>query len=78
MKSDNMKSSGINDIKFVGLMCMTLGLAPFFPEPHIFGKIRWIMGGAHGMGAMDWFDTLLHGLPWILMVRLLFMKILKR
>lgn len=50
------------------LACLTLGLAPFVPEPHIWSKIRWIAGGAVGMGAMDWFDVLLHGTPWILLV----------
>lgn len=55
---------------FVLIACLTLGLAPFFPEPHILGKIRWIMGGAKGMEAMDWFDVLLHGTPWLLLLRL--------
>jgi hypothetical protein len=45
--------------------CLTLGLAPFTPEPHIVGKIRWILGGAHGMTLVDWGDTLMHGLPWV-------------
>jgi hypothetical protein len=44
---------------------LTLGLAPFAPEPHILGKLRWIAGGAVGMGGMDWFDVLLHGAPWV-------------
>lgn len=44
---------------------LTLGLAPFVPEPHIVGKVRWVMGGAEGMLAMDYFDLLLHGFPWI-------------
>jgi len=47
---------------------LTLGLAPFVPEPHIIGKIRWIVGGAVGMSAMDWFDVLLHGTPWLLLI----------
>ena len=47
------------------LFSLTLGLAPFAPEPHIVGKIRWIMGGAVGMKPKDWFDTLLHGAPWV-------------
>lgn len=50
------------------LLCLTLGLAPFFPEPHIVGKIRWISGGAHGMQMMDWLDVLLHGFPWVLLI----------
>jgi hypothetical protein len=59
----------LNDWKFWGLVSLTLGLAPFFPEPHIWGKLRWIAGGAVGMQPMDWFDTLMHGLPWILFIR---------
>lgn len=47
------------------LLCLTLGLAPFVPEPHIWGKLKWIAGGAVGMQPMDYFDVLLHGAPWI-------------
>lgn len=46
------------------LASLTLGLMPFVPEPHIVGKIKWIAGGAVGMGPMDWFDVVLHGFPW--------------
>jgi hypothetical protein len=58
-----------NDPRFLIVMCLTLGLAPFVPEPHIWGKIRWIMGGGHGMKAMDHFDFLMHGVPWFLLLR---------
>ncbi|MCB9187066.1 MAG: hypothetical protein H6601_10030 [Flavobacteriales bacterium] len=44
---------------------LTLGLAPFAPEPHIVGKIRWVAGGAIGMTGMDWFDLVFHGFPWV-------------
>lgn len=64
-----------NDWKLVLAGCLTLGLAPFLPEPHIVGKIRWIMGGAVGMQLMDWFDTIFHGLPWILLMRLIVLRI---
>lgn len=47
---------------------LTLGLAPFVPEPHIVGKLRWVAGGAHGMQAMDYFDLLFHGAPWLLLL----------
>lgn len=50
------------------ILCLTLGLAPFFPEPHIWGKLRWVAGGAVGMQLIDWFDLLFHGLPWILLL----------
>jgi hypothetical protein len=64
----------INDWRFVLLACLTLGLAPYTPEPHIWGKVRWLAGGAAGMQPMDWFDLLLHGLPWLLLIRLLVLK----
>lgn len=63
-----------NNWQLVGVACVTLGLAPFFPEPHIWGKIKWIAGGGVGMQGMDWFDTLFHGLPWLLLIRLLVLK----
>ena len=56
------------------LLCLTLGLAPFVPEPHLLGKIKWIAGGANGMTAMDWFDVTLHGSPFIYLIY----KILKK
>lgn len=62
--------------KNLGLFLMAslfLGLAPFVPEPHVWGKLKWLMGGGafsgeHPMGAMDWFDLLMHGLPWVLLL----------
>lgn len=57
--------------KNLGLFAMaslTLGLAPFAPEPHIWGKLKWIAGGAKNMQFMDWFDVLLHGTPWLLLL----------
>lgn len=55
-------------IKLWLIATLTLGLAPFAPEPHIVGKLRWIKGGAVGMQGMDWFDTLLHGTPWVMLI----------
>lgn len=68
----------INNWKIVTALCLTLGLAPFLPEPHIWGKLRWVAGGARGMGGMDWFDLLFHGLPWLLLLRLLIVAFLRR
>lgn len=47
------------------LASLTLGLAPFVPEPHLVGKLRWVAGGAVGMGGADWFDLVFHGAPWV-------------
>jgi len=56
---------------------LTLGLAPYFPEPHIWGKIKWIMGGAVGMKPVDYFDLVFHGMPFILIIRFGFNAIKK-
>ena len=55
----------MNNWKLWLLASLTLGLAPFSPEPHLFGKIRWILGGANGMGLMDWWDFIMHGFPFV-------------
>lgn len=65
----------INDWRFVILICLTLGLAPYFPEPHLWGKLRWVAGGAKGMALIDWFDLVLHGFPWLLLLRLVIVKL---
>lgn len=46
------------------IAALTLGLAPFVPEPHI-----WKQLVALGRGTIhefiDWFDLVLHGFPWV-------------
>jgi hypothetical protein len=66
-----------NDWRIIVLLCLTLGLAPFFPEPHIIGKIKWLIGGANGMTIKDYFDVLLHGFPFVLLIRLIITKFRK-
>lgn len=55
-------------LRFAIIASLTLGLAPFSPEPHIWGKLKWIAGGAKGMGLIDWGDTLMHGATWVLLI----------
>ena len=50
------------------LASLTFGLAPFSPEPHVWEKIQWVFAGAHGMKPIDWFDLVLHGTPWIMLL----------
>lgn len=64
-----------NNTRIWILASLTLGLAPFLPEPHIVGKLRWIAGGAVGMAPIDWFDTVLHGTPWALLILSLILKL---
>jgi hypothetical protein len=65
----------LNEWKLLLLLCLTLGLAPYSPEPHIWGKLRWLAGGAKGMQAIDYFDLVLHGTPFILLLRFLILKL---
>ena len=57
----------MKNIIYALVLSLTLGLAPFTPEPHIWGKLKWIAGGANGMQVMDWFDLAMHGAPWVLL-----------
>jgi hypothetical protein len=66
-----------NDWKLVLMACLLLGLAPFVPEPHILGKLRWVAGGAVGMKPLDWLDLAWHGLPWVLLLRLVLINLFK-
>jgi hypothetical protein len=68
----------ISNWRLILVACLTLGLAPFVPEPHIWGKLRWIAGGAAGMQPMDWFDTLLHGMPWLLLIAVIAARLIKK
>jgi hypothetical protein len=54
--------------KLFAIASLTLGLAPFTPEPHLWGKLKWLYGGAVGMKPADWFDLIMHGTPWLLLV----------
>jgi hypothetical protein len=64
----------LNNWKLWLVVSLTLGLAPFVPEPHLIGKLRWLMGGAVGMKPIDWFDLVQHGFPLVLLFRALFLK----
>lgn len=65
----------LNDWRVIILLCLTFGLAPFYPEPHLWGKIKWIAGGANGMQAHEWLDVVMHGYPFVLLMRLIIVKL---
>jgi len=46
---------------------LTLGLAPFVPEPHLFEKLRMLTAGELSR-PIDIFDLLMHGAPWLLLL----------
>ncbi len=49
------------------IAALTLGLAPFLPEPHIWEKLRMLVQGALTR-PVDIFDLVMHGAPWLLIV----------
>lgn len=49
------------------LGCLTIGLLPFKPAPHIWKQITNIWYG-RPMLVIDWFDLLMHGAPWLLLI----------
>ncbi|WP_421978786.1 hypothetical protein [Roseivirga seohaensis] len=67
-KQSETDEKGNGNLKLAIVLVLTLGLAPFTPEPHIWGKIKWVMGGANGMQIMDYFDLVLHGTPWVYLI----------
>lgn len=46
---------------------VTLGLAPFVPEPHIWEKLKMLAAGSLTQ-PIDIFDLAMHGLPWLLLL----------
>ncbi len=48
------------------LAALTLGLAPFVPEPHIWEKLRLLANGQLSR-PLDIFDLILHAAPWVLL-----------
>ena len=48
-------------------VALTLGLAPFVPEPHLLEKLKMLAAGTLSR-PIDIFDLLYHGAPWLLLV----------
>ena len=52
---------------FAILAALTLGLAPFTPEPHLWEKLRMLAAGTLAR-PIDIFDLCLHAAPWFLLI----------
>lgn len=48
------------------ILCLTLGLAPFVPEPHLVEKLRMLAQGQL-VRPIDMFDLALHGTPFVVL-----------
>ena len=51
----------------LGVAALTLGLAPFVPEPHIWEKLKMLANGELHR-PIDIFDLLMHGAPVVLLL----------
>jgi hypothetical protein len=47
------------------LAILTLGLAPYVPEPHVWEKLKMLVAGTLTR-PVDIFDLAMHGVPWLL------------
>lgn len=48
------------------IVSLMLGLAPFFPEPHVVEKLKMLFDGSLAK-PVDIFDLFMHGTPWVLL-----------
>jgi hypothetical protein len=48
------------------ILALTLGLAPFVPEPHLWEKLKMLAAGTLSR-PLDIFDLLWHAAPWLLL-----------
>ena len=48
------------------IFALTLGLAPFVPEPHLWEKLKMLAAGTLSR-PLDIFDLLWHAAPWLLL-----------
>lgn len=49
------------------ILSLTLGLSPFFPEPHLWEKLKMLAAGTL-VRPLDIFDLLFHAAPWVLLL----------
>ena len=59
------------------LLALTLGLAPFVPEPHLWQKLKMLAAGTLHK-PIDIFDLVLHGTPWVLLMLKLYRVVKQR
>ena len=59
------------------ILALTLGLSPFFPEPHLTEKLRMLAAGTL-VRPIDIFDLLWHGWTWLLLAAVLLRRMRRR
>lgn len=61
---DVVEEPSLTRLIFPGLACLTLGLAPFQPRPHVAEKLEMLVNNRL-WAPIDIFDLAMHGAPWI-------------
>ena len=61
----------------LAVFALTLGLAPFVPEPHVWEKLQMLFDGTL-TEPMDMFDLAMHGLPWLVLMAKLLRELQRR
>ncbi len=49
------------------ILCATIGLSPYFPEPHLWEKLKMLFAGTLA-APIDIFDLAMHGAPFALLL----------
>lgn len=58
-----MRFKPLDHVKLALILSLTIGLAPFYPIPHSYEKLKWLLEGGNGMLLLDYFDLIFHNLP---------------
>jgi hypothetical protein len=62
----------------LAIIALALGLAPFFPEPHLWQKIKMLVAGTL-VRPIDIFDLVFHAVgPVLLIIKLIRMAMIKQ
>ena len=64
-------------LALLALAALALGLAPFFPEPHLWEKLKMLVAGTLSR-PIDIFDLVLHATPVVLLAAKLIRMALTR
>ena len=54
-------------LSLLAVAALALGLAPFFPEPHLWEKLKMLFTGTLNR-PIDIFDLVMHGAPSLLLL----------
>lgn len=54
-------------LEYFLVFALSLGLAPFFPEPHLVQKLQMLAAGQLTR-PIDIFDLFFHATPWVLLI----------